>query len=346
MKRTWYKMSVPMLAAIMLAGCSGPFASEKAVDAIAHGSLLYANYSYGKYSINAMNPTTLEVTSKIEIAKGWGSDIFQDKKGRVWCPVFYQPDMTNMENFVEVFDPATGNRWHVEVGQGPRQVVFADNGAYVVCEEDGDNPTIYFVDDQLKATKWKTVEHGGLISGVQFDGSAIYWSSLRNDAADPTKDVPMLVKVPLQGDVAMQPLSDAPKGFNSLSLQNGKLYLGLEEKEGTISEYDAPTMKRTRILPYTDMVGEFDWLADNQVAVTNFSKRQQSGNKITVFDVTQGKEVRSFDAKVVAGHVTHWQDHYYVVDNQHTKMELLKDDGTSEKVVDAPTQVTNLVWYP
>ena len=348
MKRTSRKIMGMMLTAVILAGLSGGCTTnDKAAAAIPHGSLVYANYSYGKYSINAMNPETLQVTTKIEIANGWGNDIFQDKKGRIWCPVYYKPDMTNMENFVEVFDPASGKRWHVVVGEGPRQVVFADNGAYVVCEEDGENPTIYFVDDQMQAKQWKKVEHGGLISGVQFDGSTIYWSSLHNDPNhDQTKDVPMLVKVPLQGDIVMQKLSETPKGFNSLWLHNDKLYLGLEEQEGTISEYDAKTLHRTRIMPYNDMVGEFVGVGQDQVAVSNFSRRQQSGSKVTVLDVAQGKQAHSFDAQVLAGHLSYWNDRYYLVDNQHTKMEILNKDGTSQKVIDTPTQVTNLVWYP
>ncbi|MGZ4106822.1 MAG: hypothetical protein ACXVO1_05730 [Tumebacillaceae bacterium] len=353
-KRTGLGMLLVAMTMVFAVGCSS--SSEKATneqttqkaqkfaEKIEAGSLVYASYAQGHYTLYGVDQSSLAVKGKLSLDDGWGDTIYQDNQHRIWAPVFYKPDMTTNENFVDVVDPANAKSTRVQVGKGPKQVFFTDKGAYVVCQEDGENPTIYLVDENLKATKWKTIEHGGLINGADFDGSTIYFSALHNDK-DVSKQAPLLVRVPLQGDYLIKKESEEPRGFNNLHLQNGKLYMGMQSEDGSISEFDAKTLARTRSVSasYQDMVGDMLTFDTNTMVVSNYSKTQQKGNSISFMNIKDGGLVSVFSTTNNAEHLSYIDGKFYAVDNLKLKLEVLDKTGKSEKIVDTPTQVTNLV---
>jgi hypothetical protein len=350
-KKSWALLLMSM-SVVFAVGCSTtsteksvtPKTAQKFTDKIEAGSLVYASYAQGHYTLYGVDPTTLQAKNKLSLDDGWGDTIFQDAGHRIWAPVFYKPDMTTMENFVDVVDPAAGKSTRVQVGLGPKQVLFSDKGAYVLCQEDGENPTIYFVDVNLKATKWKTITHGGLINGAAFDGQNIYISALHNDA-NVSNQAPLLVKVPLQGDFVITKAASEPRGFNNLHLQNDHLYMGMQAEDGSISEFDTKTLARTRSVSasYQDMVGDILTFDNDKMVVTNYSKTQQKGNTVTFLYVKAGSIASEFNTTNLAEHLSYIDGKFYAVDNLHLKLEVLDSTGKSEKIVDTPTQVTNLV---
>lgn len=330
-------VSVLLLA---LVGCTP--SSNTSMKKITPNTVVYANYANGEYALSILKPDTFELIDKMALIRGWGDKIFRNAKGQLWFPINYQPDMTTAENKVVIVDPVSSTLKTVTVGNFPRYIFFINEDAYVVCEEDGENPSIYRIDPGLKATKWKTVEHGGLISGAQSDGQNIYWSSLRTHD-NPNLDYPMLVKVSVNGSVESKNIAEKRIGFNNLLYLDNKLYLGLEDNRGTFAEFDAKTLEPVRYFPYHDMVGDIIPLGDHQIALTNYSKKMNTGSTISIVNLIDGKITKSFNAKYLAERLSFVNGFLYVVDNHNLKLQKFNVNGESLNISICPTQTTNIL---
>ncbi|MFC4765988.1 hypothetical protein [Effusibacillus consociatus] len=334
---------IPLLLVMLLlnlVGCSQEANKSKKFS----GSLAYASYHKGDYTLYFVDPNTLEKKEQFSLTKGYGDEIFKDSKERIWIPVQWKPDSTTRDNSVVVFDLTNSKKTIIQVGFIPLAVFFKDHDAYIVCRENGFNPTIYKVDSSLQATKWKTIENSGLISGLQFDGNNIYWNSLLVDPKDPKQSLPQLVRVSLSdGLTQVKKLSNEQRGFHGLLYFNGHLYMGLQGEEGNLLEFDPKTLQQTRIFPYKDMVGELKVIGDQKIAVTNYSARYKKGAKISVFDINKAEVISSFDSQNAAEHLSYINGKFYIVDNRKNKIEIWDATGKSNQVFEAPTMVSNIL---
>lgn len=329
---------VIILLSVSLVGCSFPKASNNKIPS---NSIVYANYSDGKYSLSFLKRDSFELIDKIELIKGWGEKFFKDDKGQLWFPIMNKNDMTTAENKVVIVDPVTTKIRKVTVGFTPRDIFFINDYAYVVCQEDGENPSIYRIDSNFKVSKWKTIEHGGLLSGIQSDGQNIFWTSLRTHS-NPNLNYPLIVKVPINGPVEMKKLSEKRIGFNNLLYLNNKLYLGLENEKGTFVEFDAKTLKPLRYFPYHDMVGDIVAIGEQQIAITNFSKVMSKGSTITIINLKDGKILKSFNVKNLAERLSYVDGSLFVGDNYNMKLQKFNLNGESLNIFEIPTQTTNI----
>lgn len=331
---------VMIILFVAIVGCT--LKMNTSIKKITSDTLVYANYSNGDYSLNILKPDSLELIDKIKLIEGWGEKSFKNQKGQLWFPISYKPDMTNAENKVIIIDPSTATLKTVNVGFNPIDIFFMNENTYVVCVEDGENPSIYRIDTNFNVSKWKTIEHGGLISGAQSDGKNIFWSSLRCHD-NPDLDYPMLVKVSLDGSIEIKKLADKRIGFNNLLYLDNKLYLGLEEEKGTFVEFDAKTLEPLRYFPYNDMVGDIIPVGEQKLAISNYSKRMGSGSTITIFDLKDGKILKSFNAKYTAERFSYISGSLYIGDNHNMKLQKYNLNGELLKIFEIPTQTTNII---
>jgi hypothetical protein len=333
------KSTLLIASFLVISGCSK--AAQIKND---ENQMAYASYSDGEYTLYVVNPTNFESVSQLSLMEGYGTDIYQDANKRIWIPINWAADSTTSENHVIVIDPVTSKKTIIEVGSEPVGVIFLGETAYVVCNEDGFTPTIYKIDNSLHATKWKTVQGGGLISRVQSDGSNIYWSSLYvypDKPADP--GYPQIVRVSANGDVKIQRLAETNRGFNSLLYFNQHLYMGLQGDKSSLVELDPTTLKVTREFPYNKMVGSLTPINDHEIAVTNYSDRLAQGSQISLMDLKSDKNDETFNTKILPEHVSFLDGKYYVVDNHHNKIEVLDRSGREEEIFNAPTMVSNIM---
>lgn len=312
---------------------------------IPRSSLLYASYSSGEYSLHAVDPNTFQNKDTITLYQGWGNRIYKDQKENIWCPITLKPDMTTPEHVVIILNPKNRQIKTINVGNQPEFIFFKGDTTYVVCKEDGINPTIYSIDSSFSSKKLKTVQNGGLLSGAQFDGESFFFNSIITENYKQQAMYPALVKTPLNGSSIFAKLDNQYHGINNLLLIDNRLYMGIQTKDSTLVYYDAKNLKQIGSLPYKDMVGDIIPVDSNTLAVTNFSLRALQGSKVALFNLKKQKVISTFTSQYVVEHLTYLNNKYYVVDNVNHKLQMFNKTWKLEQTVNIPAQVNTILEY-
>ncbi|WML46696.1 hypothetical protein RCG23_13670 [Neobacillus sp. PS3-34] len=308
-------------------------------------NIIYGTYSNGKYSLSLANPSSLKSEKSKQMTTGWTDRIYTDYKNKVYIPLNYKPDMTVPEDKVIIYDLSRNKQSTVKVGVKPHFVFFKNGNAYVLCEEDGTTPSVYKIDKNNQSKKLFMIPDGGLISNAVFDGNDIYFNSLKLTA---DSQYPKLTKVSLKGKITTRAISKENLGINNLLLFNHKLIMGLQApaNQSTLAMFDPQTLEKVDNLNYTEMmVGDIVPMSNKLIAVTNYSEVAQKGNKISIIDVDENKLINTFTSKNLTEKLAYIKNRFVSVDNLNNKLELLDKDGKSIKVMNIPTQVSNLILY-
>jgi len=335
-------LSLLLFISILLTGC----AQGDKINQINKESIIYGSGLNAEQNLTIADPATLKTIKTIKVTNGWTDKIYMDNKRNIWMPVVYKPDMTNHQNKVFILNN-NGKIDKITVGFSPHYIFFKGNRTYVVCDEDGANPTIYQIKSNLQTKKLMTVKNGGLISNAVFDGQNIYFSCWRNTGN--FQFYPTLVKINLNGKVNFQQLSNQQLGLNNLLLMDHKLILGLEapENHSTLVMYDTETLHKIKNLNYTEsVVGDIIPVNNGNIAVTNYSKTQSSGKKISILNVKENKVIKTFESKYPTEVLSYINGQFISVNNYHCKLEVLDENGKSKIIRKAPLQVSNMILRP
>jgi hypothetical protein len=265
------KLIITMISIIVLSACNNNSVVMKTIQP--------QTVVYGNYTLSFANQHTLKVDKTIKITKGWTDNINLDQDNKIWVPIVNKDGNVPPDNRVIVYNLNNGAKDEIKVGDSPHYIYFNNHNAYVVCDEDGTNPTLYKINSQLKATKVTTVHQGGLINSAAFDGKNIYLltSHVGNEI------YPMIVKLSLNGSSNINIITKENIGNHGLAVIDDKLIAGLQSGvNATLGVFDKNTLQRLKDLPYEqDMVGQIKPLANHEIAVTNYSDVKRQGNKIT-----------------------------------------------------------------
>lgn len=324
---------------IGISGCS----QANKTNQINQKSIVYGSYHNGEQDITVADAVTLKTVKTIKVTEGWTDRIYLDQKNRIWVPIVYKPDMNTAENKIYILNN-DGSMDHVEVGASPHYVFFQGDAAYVLCDEEGFNPTLYKINSQNQAKKVMTIKDGGLISNAVSDGGNIYFSSYQDDGNH--QFYPTLVKVALDGKAEIKRVSNEKLGLNNLLLMDHQLIFGLEAPKGqsTLVMYDAATLKKIKNLNFTEpVVGDIVPVDNGNIAVTNYSKTASIGQKITVLNVKSNKIIKTFNTHYPIEGLSYIKGQFIAVNNYSNKLEILAKNGNTKKIVKAPLQVTNLL---
>lgn len=331
-----------LIFSILLIGCT----QDDKNNQINQESLVYGSGKNAEQNLTVANPKTLKTIKTIKLTDGWTDRIYMDQNKDIWMPIVFKPDMTNPENKVFILN-RNGKINKITVGASPHYVFFQDNYAYVVCDEDGNSPSIYQIDHHLHIKKMMTIKNGGLISNAVSDGSNIYFSSFQNDGN--LQFYPTLVKVSLNGKVKMQRLSKEKLRLNNLLYINHKLILGMEapKDQSTLVMYDAETLDKIKNLNYMEpVVGDIIPVDNGDIAVTNYSKLTSKGQKVIILNVNDNKVMKTFETTYPVEGLNYINGQFIAIDNYHNKLELLDGNGKSIIIRNAPLQVSNIILRP
>jgi hypothetical protein len=330
-----------MISMIGLSACSK---NRIAMKSIVPQTVIYGNYEYGNYYLSFADPKTLKVNQKIKITKGWTDNINLDQDNKIWIPIVSRDGSVPPDNRVIVVDLKNKTKKEIKVGTSPHYLYFKDHYVYVVCDEDGSNPTLYRIDQQLKATKVTTVRGGGLINSAAFDGENIYfltsYMGLKNSQV-----FPMIEILSLNGKVKIKTITNRNIGNNGIGVIDNRLVVGLQSgSKAILAVFDKKTLQRLKDLPYgQDMVGQILPLKKHIIAVTNYSKVGQMGNKITFLDINRNKITRVISTEnnvEVLSIMEH--DRFVSTDNLENSAEIMDAEGKKLRYVKIPTQVFNI----
>jgi hypothetical protein len=327
---------------IGLSACSKNTIAKVAIKSVNSQTVLYGNYGYGEYYLSFANKQTLKVDQKVKITKGWTDNINLDQDNKVWIPIVNQEGTVPPDNRVIVVDLKNKTKKEIKVGVAPHYLYFKDNNVYVVCDEDGTNPTLYKINQQLKATKVKTMHEGGLIKSAAFDGESIY---LLTNYIKNSEIYPMIDKVSLNGKVETKIITKQNIGNNGIKVMDDKIIVGLQSgSHATLGVFDKKNLQRLKNLPYgQDMVGQILSIKNHIIAVTNYSKLAQNGNKITFIDISQNKITKVISTQNDVESLSMIDSNRFVsTDNSKSTAEIFDENGKKLKYVNIPTQVFNI----
>jgi DNA-binding beta-propeller fold protein YncE len=310
-------------------------------------SVIYGSGRNAEQNLTVADPVTLKPIKTIKVTNGWTNRIYMDSSRRIWIPIVNKPDMTHQDDRVFILNN-NGKIDHVTVGYAPHYIFFNGKMVYVVCDEDGKNPSIYQIDQYLQVKKMITVTNGGLISNAVFDGKNLYFSSYRD--LGNYNFYPFLVKVSLSGQVHTEKLSKVKCGLNNLLLFEHTLILGLEapkKDDSTLVMYDAGTLQKIKNLQYKEsMVGDILSIDNGDIAVTNYSRLGFKGQKVTVLNVKENKVIKTFHTTYPVEALSYVNHQFIAVDNDHDKLEVFDENGKSKGIRNIPTQVFNMILRP
>lgn len=341
------KLIILVILMISIVGLGACNKDKIEMDTVDSNSLVYGNYEYGNFFLSIVNPKNLKTNQKIKITEGWTDNINQDKFGKIWIPIVSEDGSMPKDNRVVVVDLKNKTKKEIKVGDSPHYIYFKNSKAYVVCDEDGINPSLYRVDENFKSTKVKTIKKGGLINGVTFDGEYIYLLANHVDYNN-NKQYPMIEKLSLNGKVVKKIITKKDIGNNALSVVGNKLVVGLQAgKRATLGVFDKDTLRRLKDFTYMeDMVGQILPIKNNVIAITNYSKVAAEGNKITFLDIDQNKIIKIISTKSAVESLSLVDDnHLFYTDNIKEVGALLDENGKEIRSVKIPTQVYNIVQY-
>lgn len=272
-----------ILMVSMLSACNN---NSVAIKTINPQTVVYGNYGYGDFFLSFANSHTLKVNQRIKITKGWTDNINLDIDNKIWIPIVNKDGTVPPDNRTIVFNLNNGSKEEIQVGNSPHYIFLNNHSAYVVCDEDGTNPTLYKINSQFKVTKVKTLHQGGLINSAAFDGKSIY---LLTNHVGVNEVYPMIIRLSLNGASNINVITKQNIGNHGLAVVDKKLIVGLQSgNHATLGVFDKNTLQRLKDLKYDqDMVGQIKPVNNHEIAVTNYSALRLKGNKITFLDINQ-----------------------------------------------------------
>ncbi|HEU4963192.1 MAG TPA: hypothetical protein VFV52_04935 [Bacilli bacterium] len=344
------------LTTTVLAGCSHLSAQEKQFPT---GTVAYMSYSNGDYSLYLAKPKTLETIDSIKLGEGFGFSISEDPQGRIWAPLSYRSDSTTLENHVTVYDPIKDKKWRVEVGGDPERVFFAKNKAYVLCGENGVDPSLYVVDEALEGHKLETFTGAGYLVDPQFDGETFYWYTRPDGEGNNPADMPLQVETyslseQKRGTLTLHDEKVEPGArLYGLLVHQGRLYASYESREGNLHKFDAKTGEKLRTLDLQGHRGSLALVRDDLIAVTDVRSHHQMAGTVDLFQLSTDDITGDITGRVVGGfgfqrpvdRVSFVGDYLYAVDNGENKFLAISLDGEDVQEMDAPTMVSNFIAY-
>lgn len=337
-----------MMAGLILLFCIMGLSACSSKDAlhlkdISKPFIVYGNYEYGHYYLSMANSHTLKVRQKLKITDGWTDNINLDKNNKIWIPIINRDGTRPADNRVIVVDLKNKTKKIVKVGDAPHYLYFKGENTYVVCDEDGENPSLYKIDKKLHAKKIKTIHKGGLINSATFDGETIYLLTNHIDT-EKSEVYPMLERLSLDGHITIKVITKEDIGNNGIGVINNQLIIGLQSgKNAILNVYDKKSLKKIKELPYNQsMVGQILPINNKTIAVTNYSATTMQGNKITFIDINSNQIEKVLTSTHPVEFMNSFQNKYILVDNDSSTAEILRTDGKREKVINIPTQVFNM----